>query len=65
MESLLALPSPPDAVACAGAELVWGALEALAAAGLSWRDVTVAGVRSTTVAPTTLVWPHGLGARAA
>jgi DNA-binding LacI/PurR family transcriptional regulator len=64
METLLALPKPPDAVACAGAELAWGALEALAAAGLSWRDVTVAGVRTTTVTPTPVTWPHGLGARA-
>jgi DNA-binding LacI/PurR family transcriptional regulator len=65
MEALLALPNPPDAVACAGEELAWGALEALAAAGLSWHDVTVAGVCTTTVAPVRMVWPHGLGARAA
>jgi DNA-binding LacI/PurR family transcriptional regulator len=61
MEALLALPTPPDAVACAGDELAWGALEALAAAGLSWRDVTVAGVRATPVVASQPAWPHGLG----
>jgi LacI family transcriptional regulator len=65
MEALLALPAPPDAVACAGEELAWGALESLAAAGLSWHEVTVAGVRTTIVEAGRPTWPHGLGARAA